>query len=170
MGTHSSGNIGNFTRQAKFEWGAVPMPVDEGEPLRNSTIGGASLWVLKGHTKEQYAAVADFFRYVATPPVQVYWHRSTGYVPITVAAYELAKKEGFYKEVPAQEIAITSLTRSPTTELSRGLRLGNFVQIRDVIDEETENIWAGKKTPKQGLDDAVRRGNELLRQFEQMQK
>jgi sn-glycerol 3-phosphate transport system substrate-binding protein len=170
MGTHSAGNIGNYTRQAKFAWGATVMPIDEGTPLRNSTIGGASLWVMKGHSKEQYAAVADFFRYVATPPVQVFWHRSTGYVPITLPAYELAKKEGYYKEVPAQEIAITSLTRSPTTELSRGLRLGNFVQIRDVIDEETENIWAGKKTPKQGLDDAARRGNDLLRQFEQMQK
>jgi sn-glycerol 3-phosphate transport system substrate-binding protein len=52
----------------------------------------------------------------------------------------------------------------PTTS-SRGIRLGNFVQIRDVIDEELEAVWAGKKTAKEALDDAVKRGNELIARF-----
>ena len=45
------------------------------------------------------------------------------------------------------------------------MRLGNFVQIRDVIEGEMENIFAGKKTAKQGLDDAVAKGNEMLKEF-----
>jgi len=43
--------------------------------------------------------------------------------------------------------------------------LGNFIQIRDVIEEELENIFAGTKTAEQGLDDAVARANRLLRDF-----
>jgi sn-glycerol 3-phosphate transport system substrate-binding protein len=170
MITASSANIGNFTRNSKFEWSVTSLPIEKGYPVRNSIIGGATLWVLKGHPKQHYEGVAEFLNYIASPEVQVYWHKTTGYVPITITAYELAKSRGFYKESPIQEVAITQLTRAQPTELSRGLRLGNFTQIRDVIDEEAENIWRGAKTPKQGLDDAVRRGNELLRQFEQMHR
>ena len=170
MITASSANIGNFTRNSKFKWNAAPLPVEEGYPIRNSTIGGASLWVLKGHPKAEYEGVAEFLNYLASPDVQVYWHKTTGYVPITVTAYEKAKAEGYYKENPIQEVAILQLTRKQPTDLSRGTRLGNFSQIRDIVDEESENIWAGKKTPKQGLDDAVRRGDEILRAFEQMYK
>jgi sn-glycerol 3-phosphate transport system substrate-binding protein len=165
----SSANIGNFIRNSKFAWSAAPLPVEAGQPVRNSIIGGATLWVLKGHPKAEYAGVAEFLNFVASANVQADWHKSTGYVPITLAAYEKSKADGFYREVPVQEIAITQLTRAQPTEISRGLRLGNFTQIRDVIDEEAENIWSQKKTPKQGLDDAVRRGNELLRQFQRMQ-
>ena len=58
-----------------------------------------------------------------------------------------------------------------TTDKSRGIRLGNFVQIRTIIDEEMEQIWAGKKTAKEALDDsAVKRGNEQLERFEKANK
>jgi sn-glycerol 3-phosphate transport system substrate-binding protein len=57
-----------------------------------------------------------------------------------------------------------------TTDKSRGIRLGNFVQIRTIIDEETEQIWTGKKTPQQALDTAVTRGNEQLGRFARANK
>jgi len=57
-----------------------------------------------------------------------------------------------------------------TTAKSRGLRLGNYPQIRTVIDEEMEQVWAGKKSAKQGLDAIVTRGNELLVRFERANK
>ena len=53
----------------------------------------------------------------------------------------------------------------PPTDNSKGLRIGNFVQIRDVMDEELEGVWAGQKTGKQALDTAVERGNKLLADF-----
>ena len=57
-----------------------------------------------------------------------------------------------------------------TTDKSRGIRLGNFLQIRTIIDEELEQVWAGKKAPKEGLDIAVQRGNQLLERFEKANK
>jgi len=60
---------------------------------------------------------------------------------------------------------VTQMIRK-TTDKSRGIRLGNFVQIRTIIDEELEQVWAGKKPAKEALDTAVRRGNEQLERFE----
>lgn len=137
----------------------------EGAP-QNSIIGGATLWVLKGGETEEYKGVARFFSYLSSAEVQADWHQFTGYLPITTAAYELTKAQGYYDENPGAEVAITQMTLNAPTPNSKGLRFGNFVQIRDIINEELEAIWAGDKTAQDGLDAAVERGNALLRKFE----
>jgi len=40
------------------------------------------------------------------------------------------------------------------------------VQIRDIIAEDLEAAFVGKHDAQSALDDAVKRGNGLLRQFE----
>ena len=102
--------------------------------------------------------------------MQAKWHQETGYVPITLAAAEITEKAGFYKKIPGRDIAVKELTLNPPTENSKGLRIGNFLQIRDVVDEELESVWSGKKDAKAALDEAVKRGNELLREFEAANK
>ena len=157
-----SSNVSTF----QFGVGKLPYwPDVEGAP-QNSIIGGATLWTLSGHDDADYDGVAAFFTYLSSPEVQAWWHQQTGYLPITTAAYELTMEQGFYDENPGTDTAILQMTNKDPTENSKGLRFGNFVQIRDIINEELEAIWAGDKTAQEGLDDAVERGNELLRQFE----
>ena len=91
-------------------------------------------------------------------------------MPITHAAYDLTKKSGFYDKNPGAEVAVKMLTNKPPTANSKGLRFGNFVQGREVIEEEMEAVFSGKKEPKAALDDAVKRGNEILRKFEAANK
>ena len=140
-------------------------PDVKGAP-QNSIIGGASLWVMGGKSPEEYKGVAKFLAFLSDTDRQVEIHKASGYLPITKAAYEKAKAEGFYKEQPYLETPLKELTNKEPTENSRGLRLGNMVQLRDVWAEEIEQALAGKKTAKQALDAAVERGNQMLRQFE----
>ncbi|MGH8686735.1 MAG: sn-glycerol-3-phosphate ABC transporter substrate-binding protein UgpB [Burkholderiales bacterium] len=172
METTSSGSYANIKANAKFEFGVAPLPYYpsvKGAP-QNTIIGGATLWVMTQKDPKVYNGVAKFFTFLSSPEIQYDWHRSTGYVPITLAAYELAKKEGLYQERPGFDTAILELTHKPPTPNSRGLRLGNFVQIRNVIDEELEAVWGGKKSAKVALGDAVKRGNELLEKFQKANK
>jgi sn-glycerol 3-phosphate transport system substrate-binding protein len=167
----SSGTAGTLAK-ANLSFGITMLPYYpdvKGAP-QNSIIGGATLWVMQGKPKDHYKGVAKFFSYLSSPEVQADWHQATGYVPITIAAYELTKKQGFYDKNPGRDVAVLQLTNKPPTENSKGLRLGNFVQIRDIEDEELEGVWAGKKTAKQALDDAVSRGNALLQQFQTANK
>jgi sn-glycerol 3-phosphate transport system substrate-binding protein len=152
-----------------FEFGIGMLPYYddvEGAP-QNSIIGGATLWVLQGRDEADYQGVAEFFNYLSSPEVQADWHQFTGYLPITEAAYELTKEQGFYEKNAGTETAIKQITLNPPTENSKGLRFGSYVQIRDIINEELEAVWSGQKSAQQGLDAAVQRGNELIRQFEQ---
>lgn len=168
----SSGSYSGIKEQAKFAFGAAPMPYDDAfrKAPQNSIIGGATLWVLQGKSDEEYKGTAAFLKYLSQPEIQKRWHEETGYVPITTAAYELAKKEGYYDKLPDAEVAVKELSLNQPTVNSRGIRFGNYPQVRDVINTEMENIWSGKKTAKQAMDDAVAKGNELLRQFEKSVK
>ncbi len=156
--------------QDKVGMGMMPYSPDVIAKPQNSIIGGATLWVLQGRPKDEYKGVAKFMTYLSSTPVQAKWHQDTGYVPITTAAAEATEKAGFYKKFPGRDIAVKELTLNPPTENSKGLRIGNFVQIRDVVDEELEQVWSGKKDAKTALDDAVKRGNELLKKFEAANK
>jgi sn-glycerol 3-phosphate transport system substrate-binding protein len=167
----SSGFYGNVAKNAKFAYGLAPLPYYQDVPgaPQNTVIGGASLWVMAGKKPEQYKGVAKFFSFISTPEVQSASHKRTGYLPVTTAAYQLTEKSGFYKENPGTDVAVTQMIRK-VTDKSRGIRLGNYVQIRAIEDEELEQVWAGKKTAKEGLDEAVKRGNELLVKFQAANK
>ncbi len=164
----SSAFFGNVAANAKFAWGNAPMPYypDVAGAPQNSIIGGASLWVMGGKKAEEYKGVAKFFSFLSRTDKQIELHQKSGYLPITKAAYEQTKASGFYKERPHLETPLLELTNKAPTENSRGLRFGNMVQLRDMWSEEIESALSGKKTAKQALDDAVSRGNALLRQFE----
>jgi sn-glycerol 3-phosphate transport system substrate-binding protein len=148
-------------------YGMLPYWPDVPAAPQNSIIGGATLWVLRGRPEEEYDTVARFFAYLSRPDVQAAWHQHTGYLPVTKAAYKLTQEQGFYARAPGAAIAIEQINRKPPTENSLGLRLGSFVLIRDAIEDELEEAFAGRKSATDALDAAVRRGNDLLRQFEQ---
>jgi sn-glycerol 3-phosphate transport system substrate-binding protein len=168
MYTESSAGYAGFKKSCKFPFRTSMLPYwseASGAP-QNTIIGGASLWVLSGHSPQEYEGVATFFNYISTPAVQADWHQFTGYLPITTDAYYLTKGQGVYQEKPGMETALKQMTLNKPTQNSRGLRFGNFVQMRAIMYDTLEAIFAGKKTAQQGLDEAVEKGNKLLRKFE----
>ena len=167
----SSGFYGDVAKNAKFNYALAPLPyyADVKGAPQNTVIGGASLWVMAGKSAERYKGVAKFFEFLSQTKVQAASHQRTGYLPVTMAAYELTEKSGFYAKNPGTDTAVTQMIRKVTNN-SRGIRLGNYVQIRTIEDEELEQVWAGKKTGKQALDAIVTRGDELLVRFERSYK
>ena len=164
----SSAFFGNVKANAKFDYGNAPMPYwpDVAGAPQNSIIGGASLWVMGGKKPEEYKGVARFFTFLSDTNRQANLHQVSGYLPITKAAYEKTKTDGFYKTNPLLETPLLELNNKPPTDNSRGLRLGDMVRMRDVWAEEIEAALNGSKTAKAALDAAVERGNQMLRQFE----
>jgi sn-glycerol 3-phosphate transport system substrate-binding protein len=165
----STALVGTLSKTAKFEWGTGYLPKFSGYPQGNSIIGGASLWVLKGHSEEHYKGVAKFLEFLGEPNLQALWHTTTGYFPISQAALKALPADHFRKN-PDLWTAFGQITKGKTTANSQGIRLGNFMAVRDIIEEEMENVFSGKKASKQGLDDAVKRGNQALKEFAYMYK
>ncbi|MFD1800861.1 sn-glycerol-3-phosphate ABC transporter substrate-binding protein UgpB [Mixta tenebrionis] len=170
--TASSGSLADIRQHAKFSYGVGMMPYDESVPgaPQNAIIGGASLWVMQGKDSNSYKGVAEFLQFLTQPEIAAEWHQKTGYLPVTKAAYDLTRQQGYYEQNPGADIATRQMLNKPPLPFTRGLRLGNMPQIRTIVDEELESVWSGAKTPQAALDSAVQRGNLLLRRFEQQVK
>jgi sn-glycerol 3-phosphate transport system substrate-binding protein len=170
MTSTSIADHGTFTKQAKPEvkWDVAMLPVWAGTDRKNSLVGGASLWTLKGKSAEEYKGAAAFFNFLATPDSAEYWSTVTGYVPVTMSGFEAMKAKGFYSAAPykGRELAIESLTFGESTENTKGIRLGNYVTMRKEIGNAMSEVIFNNMPVQQALDTAVTNGNALLRKFE----
>jgi len=162
----SSGSFGGISKTVEFPFSATYLPYwDAVEGAGTGTfIGGAALFAMSGKPAEENQCVASFYEYLTSPEVQYMWHKETGYVPITNAAYELAKKDGYYNEAPAAEIGIKQLTL-PGGEWTKGYRMGFYVQIRDVMNREYGKIMSGETSVEDAFATIEEEGNKLLERF-----
>lgn len=163
MLTSSSASYAQLRNAAKIDFGVAQLPYydDFDDAPQNTLIGGSGLWALAGKRASEYQGVARFFAFLSRADIQADWHQETGDVPLTMAGYELSRKQGYYISNPGHEAAVRQLLQNPTDD-SKGIRLGGLRRIRDIIDEELEAVWRGSKAPLDALNSAVRRGNALL--------
>lgn len=162
----SSGSFGGLTKSADFKFGASFLPywksiIDE---PKGTFIGGAALFAMSGKSDEEYKGVADFFAFLTNPESQVFWHKETGYVPITTAAYDMAKGEGYYETTPDAEIGILQLSQ-PGGEWTKGYRLGYYVQIREVMYKAFDDIFSGNANVDEAFAAMEEESNTLLERF-----
>lgn len=162
----SSGSFGGLKKSTDFEFGTAFLPhwksiIDE---PKGTFIGGAALFAMSGKSDEEYKGVADFFSFMTSSDSQVFWHKETGYVPITTAAYDQAKEEGYYKESPDAEIGILQLSQ-PGGEWTKGYRLGYYVQIREVMYSKYDNILSGESSVEEAFAEMESESNSLLERF-----
>ena len=171
MVTTSTGFYGNVKNNAKFNWGLSTLPYypDVMGAPQNTVIGGASLWTLAGKKPDEYKGVAAFFNFISQPEIAARTHQETGYLPVTNAAFALTEKSGFYKKNPGTDVGPNQMIRK-VTDKSRGIRLGNFLQVRTIVDEELEQVWSGKRSAKEGLDAIKKRADVELEKFEKANK
>ena len=166
--TESSAGYAGISSEAKFDFEVRHLPYWKSitRSPQNTIIGGASLWVMANHSRDEYKGAGAFLSFLSRSDVQAEWHQNTGYLPITIAAGDATRASGFYDKNPGTDVAVIQMTAKQPTANSKGLRLGSFDQIRGIIDEELEAIWSGNKTAQQAMDSAKRRGDALLRRFE----
>lgn len=166
----SSSLRADLVKNAKFGFAEALLPYDPKvatQPI-NSIVGGASLWTMTApkRTPEEYRAVARFFQFLGQPEQVARYAQATGYVPVTLAGYEVSQAQGYYAKNPGTELPVQQLSRGTMTENSRGLRLGRLPEIRTILYEEIEKALAGQQDAQQALDSAVERGNRVLRDFQ----
>ena len=117
-----------------------------------------------GKSDETYKGVGTFFNYLSQTEVQQYLHEQSGYLPVTLAAYEATKASGFYDTNPAREVPILQMSGKEPTANSKGVRAPNLPQIRDILNEEFEKMLAGQQTAEEALTSATTRGNAAIKE------
>ncbi|KQU89533.1 glycerol-3-phosphate ABC transporter substrate-binding protein [Ensifer sp. Root31] len=166
----SSGSYSTFTKafEGKYEITVGMAPMYKGHERHNTFVGGASIYVMKGHGKNEIEGAKAFLNFLRTPEQQMAFSAATGYVPVTNDVLNAIAKSPDAKSprYATAAIGIKSMSE-PATPDTRGIRLGSYIQFRQVWTEETQKAFAGQQTMQVALDNAKQRGDELLRRFQQ---
>jgi sn-glycerol 3-phosphate transport system substrate-binding protein len=150
----------------KFAWGTGQLPF-WGPPYQKATsiIGGATLWVMKGKPANENRGTAQFLKFISDTNQQMWWHVTTGYLAISNSAVKNLEAGYHFKKNPDQFTAFAELTKGKATPNSQGPPAR---QLRP--DPRRDRRRDGEhlrrqEDAKQGLDDAVTKGNEILKEF-----
>lgn len=142
-------------------------PMYDGYERHNTFVGGAGIYFMKGHKEDEIAGGRAFLDFLRKPEQQLSFAAATGYVPVTKAALDtVAGMADGAAKFPTAAIGVESMS-APGTADTRGIRLGFYLQFRQMWIEEVQKAFAGEKTAQVALDDAKMRGDELLRRFQQ---
>ncbi|WP_454851066.1 extracellular solute-binding protein [Rhizobium binxianense] len=157
--------------EGKYELTVSMPPMYKGYERHNTFVGGASIYIMRGHDQAQIEGAKAFLDFLRRPDQQMFFTAATGYVPVTNDVVDAIAKSGEANspKYATAAVGIESMNQ-PGTPDTRGIRLGLYVQFRSVLMEETQKAFAGDQTVQVALDNAKKRGDELLRRFEQTYK
>jgi len=164
----STSSLSSIIESADFEVGTTFLPRFEGQGIGNSVIGGASLWVMKGHSDEEYAAVVEFFKYLSSTDVTIQWHKDTGYFPATNAAVKTLMDNRWFSENPNYLTAFLQVLSGVQSPAANGVLLGNFVQIRDIVDTAVEEAFTGVSSAEEALNKADKQADKVLQDYTEL--
>lgn len=162
MLTTSSAILASLGEHKSLDFGVSALPYHDdvhGAPQR-TLADGASLWVGSGLKPAQAKGVASFVNFVLGPEVQLNLTLAGGYLPMTPVARAAAGSKLLKADLAAQQVAYAELQGKPVTPV---VRVSQIETVRVIVEEELETVWANKKPAKEALDDAVARGNSVLR-------
>jgi len=161
----STSSLAGIIKSSDFEVGTAFLPSLPGYEKGNSVIGGASIWVLKGHSDEVNAAAWEFLQYLAEKDNAVAWHKKTGYFPVNKDAYNTLVDEGWFENDMRFRTAFDQILNGSDSTAATGALLGNFVQIRDIVGAAIEEVVVNMQDPKTILDSTKVKCDQVLSDY-----
>lgn len=164
MITTNSELITELQASKKFDFGVASLPViddNAGAPF-NTLAAGAAIWVGQGRSKDEYKAAAKFLEYTLTPQTQLVIARQGGFLPLTPAAQAGAQSKLLRDDLQAQDLGLANVMKPAAPGATVGWISLN-PQLRQIVDEEMEAVFMGKKSAKSALDTAVARGQAVYK-------
>lgn len=161
MLTSSSSLFASFNENKSLEVGVAPLPYHDdvyGAP-KNTLADGSSLWLASGMKPAEIKGAAKFVNYVLGPEVQIGLTLAGGYLPMTPVARAAAGTKLLGADLGGLKIAYAQLQGKG---VSPKVRVAQIEQVRQIVEEELETVWADKKPAKEALDSAVERGNAVM--------
>lgn len=166
MLVQSTSSLGGIQRAVEFDLGTAFLPSLDGyERTGNNVVGGGCLWTMADKTDAEYDAVWRFFQHLSMTDQSVLWHKGTGYFPATNDSVDALEAEGWFEENPNFRTAFDQILAGNDTIAARGVLLGDFVIIRDVVGAAIEDAVVNGVDPQEALNVATEESNQILEDY-----
>jgi sn-glycerol 3-phosphate transport system substrate-binding protein len=99
------------------------------------------------------------------PPLQLEWHKETGYYPVSREALSLPATRAYWKDNSNAKTPVDIILSSPPNRSSQGAVAGVMPQIRQHIEEAMELAIAGRASVEEALNAAAAKSNEAITRY-----
>ncbi|MFP4408868.1 MAG: ABC transporter substrate-binding protein [Spirochaetaceae bacterium] len=161
--TADLGNIGSAV-EGSFELGTGLMPIPDGVDRNGVVIGGASVWLVDGHSTRELEAARDFVLFMTNTENMVSWHKLTGYYPVRNSSVDALETEGWFEEDPNAFTAFDQLLNTVPNAASAGALMGSFLDTRTIIEEAIQRILQGTDV-EEAMEEAKTLADDRLREY-----
>ncbi|MGH3876891.1 MAG: extracellular solute-binding protein [Actinophytocola sp.] len=149
-------------REAGFEVGASRLPHNGEVPYAGNVVSGQSLWLARGLDESTQDTALAFLSHLLAPDTAAAWHRGTGFVPATGAAYDLLAGEGWFDATPQLAAATGQLAASDRSPAALGPVLGDLAAIQDLLTQAMADVLERDADPAERFAAANAEGQRLL--------
>ena len=99
------------------------------------------------------------------PEQQAEWYAGSGYLPVSISAYDLPAAKEIEAKYPQFKVA-ADLTRAASSSSGPlGPLLGPHLEVADIIVRSAEEMLVGDKDPVDALNDAAEEANGVLEDY-----
>ena len=153
----STGSLTHVRTNAKFPYKVAFVPRN----VRNAVpIGGGSLIQPRGLDEAKRKAGWTLIKWMTAPEQSGWWSRATGYFAPNMGAYKLPEMMEFLAKNPDAKTAIDQLAYAKPWFATY-----KTVAVRKAIEDETQAVLSGKKSPKEALVSAQKAADEIMRPY-----
>jgi len=162
----STADLGNISTAVgdRFHMGTGRLPIPGSSKRNGVVIGGASVWLTKGHPMDEMEAARDFILFLTNTKNMVDWHKMTGYYPVRKSSVKELEKEGWFKDAPERTIAFTQLLETIPNQATAGGVMGTFGDTRTIVEEAIQKILNGADV-KTAADEAKKLADLKLSEY-----
>lgn len=155
---HTTGNLTNVKKQAKFQFGVAMLPKDE---TYGSPTGGGNFYIFKDKPEANQEAAWKFVKWMTTPERIAQWSIKTGYVAPRKSAYDTDVMKKYVKSFPYATAARDQLQYA-AAELSTH----ENGKVTKALEDSIQNALTGSKSVEQALKDAQTEADGYLKPFQ----
>jgi len=129
-------------------------------------IYGRALWIVKSRPKEEQEAAWKFIKWLMEPEQQAEWYAGSGYLPVNVKAFDMPAAKEIETKYPQFKTVAQLYLAAPSNPAHLGPVLGPFNDIRiEIVRRAIEEMLVGGKDPVAAINDAAKKANDLLADY-----
>ena len=162
--TSKIGNNGDAAKKAGFQMGVGVLPIPDGSKRNGVVLGGASLWIPKGLSKERAEGALDFALFMTNTKNMADWHKLTGYYPVRQSSIKLLRSQGWFNQAPLQLVAFNQQTNTVPSPATAGALNGAGLQTRKIVEEGIQKVLGGQSVDA-ALKEAKTRADAALAEY-----
>ncbi|MEK8127574.1 ABC transporter substrate-binding protein [Paenibacillus filicis] len=154
---HTTGNLTNVKKNAKFDFGVSFLPKNKSF---GSPTGGGNFYIFKDIDKKKQEAAWKFVKFMTETERAAQWSIDTGYVAVKKSAYETETMKKYAADFPAALVARDQLQYA-AAELSTH----NNGKVMKALSDQVQAVLAGSTSPEDALKKAQEEADKALAPF-----